>query len=135
MPSFCKVNKRPAEPVWIDGEQLPLAETEYGRQYCARVRAIVRLYDDLFIKLGIPDYKGVTLGTIHRQLGDDVDRELTLTALGDAYVARLIPERYSYIQPQVKSIPPEEWPDTITSSRRPLKTWEKPSVGFGPGSV
>jgi hypothetical protein len=135
MPSFCKVNKRPAEPVWIDGEQLPLAETEYGRQYVAKVKEIVRRADKIATAYQMKSYRGITIGKIHRALGEDADRELTLTALGDAYVARLIPERYSYIQPQVRSIPPEEWPDTITSSRRPLKTWEKPSVGFGPGSV
>jgi hypothetical protein len=130
MPSFCKVNKRPAEPVWIDGEQLPLAETEYGRQYIAAVRGIVRLAD----LLGGENYRGVNTRFIHRVLGDDADMELTLIALGDAYRANLVPERYSYIPPKVRSIPPDQW-HTIPTFKRTLKTWEKPSVGFGPGSV
>jgi hypothetical protein len=135
MPSFCKVNKRPDAPILVDGEYLPLAETEYGRQYIERVKQIVRGSDHLANLYNLEAYKGVTIGQIHRQLGEDADRELTLSALDDAYVARLIPERYSYTAPKVRVVPADEWPDTITANRRTLKTWEKPSVGFGPGSV
>ncbi len=120
MPSFCKVNKRPAEPVWVDGEYLPLAETEYGRQYIERVKGIVRAADVLG-SLADDDYRGVNTKYIHDILGEDADRELTLIALGDAYEAGTIPERYSYRQPKVTIIPPDQWPDTITFGYQPHK--------------
>jgi hypothetical protein len=119
MPSFCKVNKRPAEPVWIDGERVSIFELPYFDTYVDKVHAIIREAD----KTIDPTYRGVTIGFIHRALGDDVDRELTLAALHKAEIYRngLIPERFTFKWPVARSIPPDEWPDTLTFGYQPHK--------------
>jgi hypothetical protein len=114
--SAAAINKKPVA-LDRDGEAIDISDTHYGQTYIKAVRAIVERAD----KSTDPTYKGITIGEVHRQLGDNVDRSLTLIALSGCHKRNLIPERFSFRQPPVRVLDPSEFPETLTFGYQPTK--------------
>lgn len=87
----------PDDSAWFDKKEA----------YTKRVARIVRAAD----KRAKEGYRGITCRAINNALGDDADHELTGLALDslNLYKANLIPERYTFIAPEVRYVDRDKW--------------------------
>ena len=114
-------------------DEVHFTETETFRIYSNKVEAIVHQAD----KDGGDNYRGITIGAIHRQLGTE-HRDWTPAALRGIeglITIDLIPARYTFKDTRVKHLPIPPGPVTPVFGYRLRDTKAKPVRDFGTFSI
>lgn len=101
-------NDMPRPPSYTDDyESQSWIDLEEFRQYALRLAEIIKAAD----KSKDPNYRGITVGEIHRQMGDTVNRAYTAAALDllGLQASERVPTEYTFRLPPVKYVQKERW--------------------------